>query len=134
MENKMQMTSFITIAEEDDYQRMLFPPPTSAASSASNPPQSITLPPLNHEQINKPKPISAAEALALPGIIKSRTFIPQKVSKRYQSMDKSQKNFKLENIFVRDEQLELEVERNEDQEIVRMNFKQSEEQRRNLHE
>ena len=49
-------------------------------------------------------------------------------------MDHSQKNFKLDNIFVRDDQLELEIEKNEEQELVGLKFKQSIEQRQNLQE
>ena len=40
-------------------------------------------------------------------------------------LERSQKNFMKENIFVRDDQLELEIERNEKQELLRMKYKQS---------
>ena len=60
-----------------------------------------------------------------PGLIKSRSFNSKNISKAVKDMDRSQKNFMRENIFVRDDQLELEIEKNEKQELLRMKYKQS---------
>ena len=60
-----------------------------------------------------------------PGLIKSRSFNAKNISKAVKDMDRSQKNFMKENIFVRDDQLELEIEKNEKQELLRMKYKQS---------
>ena len=58
-----------------------------------------------------------------PSIIKSRSFNKANIQKKLQNLERSQKNFMKENIFVRDDQLELEIEKNEKQELLRMKYK-----------
>ena len=64
-----------------------------------------------------------------PGQIKSRSFSKGNIQSKLKNMERSQKNFMRENIFVRDDQLDLEIEKNEKQELIRMKYKQSVEQR-----
>ena len=64
-----------------------------------------------------------------PALIKSRSFNKGRILSNVKNMERSQKNFMRENIFVRDDQLDLEIEKNEKQELIRMKYKQSVEQR-----
>ena len=62
-------------------------------------------------------------------VLRSRTFnknqIENKLGKKKVKKRRSQSNVLKTNVFVRDDQLELEIEKNERQELSRIKYKQS---------